>query len=238
MIAEYPLPDGSQAIIRARRIPPLVGVDPAEVARRLQQAQEAALADFVRDAVGFRVSLDYRPEAILRGEVDRVRVEAAAATIGELKRRDRAPLRIRDLRIEADRLLINPHRLMRTGAIEILDAGELRIDRAVVTQADLDALLAGQPIGAWLDVRLTDGWADVKAKGLPGSARVGVGAGTPTAPFVLKVADLTIAGVPITGFLVDWVVRHFDPTLRLKKLPVPISVAPMRIVPGRFEIGA
>ena len=177
VVAEYPLPDGSQAIIRARRIPPLVGVDPAEVARRLQQAQEAAMADFVRDAVGLRVSLDYRPEAILRGEVDRVRVEAEAATIGELKRRDRAPLRVRDVRIEVDRLLINPQRLMRTGAIEVLDAGELRIDRAVITQADLDALLAGQPIGAWLTVRFTDGWADVKAKGLPGVGPRGDGPG-------------------------------------------------------------
>ena len=57
-----------------------------------------------------------------------MRVEAEAATIGELKRRDRAPLRVRDVRIEVDRLLINPQRLMRTGAIEVLDAGELRID--------------------------------------------------------------------------------------------------------------
>ena len=115
VVAEYPLPDGSRAIIRARRVPPLVGVDPAEVARRLQGAQEAAMADFVRDAVGLRIALDYRPDAILRGEVDRVRVTADAATIGEHKRKDRAPLRVRDVRVEVDRLLINPHRLMRTG---------------------------------------------------------------------------------------------------------------------------
>ncbi len=237
VVAEYPLPDGSRAIIRARRIPSLVGVDPAEVARRLREAQEAALADFVRDAVGLRVSIDYRPEAILKGEVDRVRVEAEAATIGELKRKDRAPLRVRDVRIEVDRLLINPQRLMRTGAIEVLDAGRLSIDRAVITQADLDALLAGQPIGAWLSVRFVDGWADVKAKKLPGSARVGMGPGSPEAPFSLKVADLNVAGVPITSFLVDWVVKHFDPTTRLRKLPVPVSVAPIQITPGRLQIG-
>jgi hypothetical protein len=126
---------------------------------------------------------------------------------------------------------------MRTGAIEVLDAGALRIDRAVITQADLDALLAGQPIGNWLTVRFTEGWAEVKAKGRLGGARVGMGPGTPAAPFVLKVADLNVAGVPVTSFLVDWVVRHFDPTLRLRKLPVPITVAPIRIVPGQLEIG-
>jgi hypothetical protein len=44
VVAERPLPDGSRAIIRARRIPPLAGVEPAEVARRLEKAQEAAMA--------------------------------------------------------------------------------------------------------------------------------------------------------------------------------------------------
>ena len=183
VVAERPLPDGSRAIIRARRIPPVAGVEPAEVARRLEKAQAAALADFVRDAVGLRITLDYRPDAILRGEVDRVRVEAEAATIGELKRRDRAPLRVRDVRVEVDRLLVNPHRLMRSGAIEVLDAGALRIERAVITQADLDALLAGQPAGTLFSVELTDGWADVRGKGLPGSAKVGLLPGTPTSPF-------------------------------------------------------
>ena len=238
VVAERPLPDGSRAIIRARRIPPVTGVEPAEVARRLEKAQEAAMADFVRDAVGLRITLDYRPDAILRGEVDRVRVEVEAATIGELKRRDRAPLRVRDVRVEVDRLLVNPHRLMRSGAIEVLDAGALRIERAVITQADLDALLAGQPAGSLLSVELTDGWADVRGKGLPGSAKVGMAPGTPTSPFALKVADLRVAGLPVPDALVDWVVRHFDPTNRLRNLPVPVSIAPIQIKSGRFEIGA
>jgi hypothetical protein len=238
VVAERPLPDGSRAIIRARRIPPVSGVSPAEVARRLEKAQEAAMADFVRDAVGLRITLDYRPDAILRGEVDRVRVEVESATIGELRRRDRAPLRVRDVRIEVDRLLVNPHRLMRSGAIEVLDAGALRIERAVITQADLDALLAGQPAGTLFSVEFTDGWADVRGKGLPGSAKVGLTPGTPTSPFALKVADLRVAGLPVPDALVDWVVRHFDPTNRLRNLPVPVSIAPMQIKSGRFEIGS
>jgi hypothetical protein len=238
VIGEYPLPDGSRAVLRARRIPALEHVAPAEVAGRLRQAQESALAGFVRDAVGLRVSVDYRPEAILRGEVDRVRVEAEAATIGELERRDRAPLRVRDVRIEVDRLLVNPQRLVRTGRLEILDAGALRIERAVVTQGDLDALLAGQPVGRWLTVALGDGSADVRLKGLPGSARVGLRPGSPTAPFALAVDDLSVGGIRVPGVLVDWVVRHFDPTLRLKDLPVPVSLPPIRIRPGRIELGA
>jgi DUF2993 family protein len=238
VIAEYALPDESRAILRARRIPPVLDVAPSELARRVERAHEAALADYVRDTEGLRVSVSYRPEAIVRGEVDRVRVEARAATVGELKRRGRAPLRVRDARIEVERLLIDPRRLVDTGTLEILDAGALRIDALAITQADLDALLRGQPEGALLTVQLGDGAAEVKLKHFPAEARVGLRAQAADAPLALEVEGVRIAGVPVPGLLVDWVVRHFDPTPRLRNLPVPVSLAAIRIRPGRVEIGA
>ena len=237
VIKEYPLPDGSHGILRARRIPPLRDLAPAELASRLQQAHEAALADYVRDAVGLRVSVSYRPEAILQGEVDRVRVEAEAATVGELKRRDRAPLRVRDARIDVEQLLINPRRLAETGALEILDAAALRIHALAITQADLDAFLQGQPAGALLTVRLGEGAALVRLKRVPGGARVGMRAQGTDAPFSLEVEDLRVGGIPVPGLLVDWLVRHFDPTPRLRNLPVPVSLGTIRIHPGRVEVG-
>jgi hypothetical protein len=36
---------------------------------------------------------------------------------------------------------------------------------------------------------------------------------------------------------VDWIMRHFDPTPALRRLPVAVTLASMRIVPGRIEIG-
>ena len=237
VIAEYPLPDGSHGILRARHVPPIRDVAPAELARRVERAHEAALADYVRDTEDLRVTVSYRPEAIVQGEVDRLRVEARAATVGELKRRGRAPLRIRDARIEVERLLIDPRRLVDTGAIEILDAGALRIEALVVTQADLDALLRGQPEGALLTVRFGDGAAEVKLKRFPAEARVGVQVLGGDIPVALRVDDVRIAGLPVPGFLVDWVVRHFDPTPRLRNLPVPVSVGAIHIRPGRIEIG-
>jgi hypothetical protein len=51
------------------------------------------------------------------------------------------------------------------------------------------------------------------------------------------VEDVSIGGIPVPTFLVDWVVRNFDPTPRLRNLPVPVSVAPIRILPGRLQIG-
>src|SRR5262249_13703217 len=122
-------------------------------------------------------------------------------------------------------------------ALEILDARRMRIDALTITQADVDALLAGQPAGAVLTVQLGDGAAEVKLKRFPGEARVAVRAGTTESPLTLQVNHVRIAGIPIPGFLLDWLVRNFDPTLRLKGLPVPIPLGPIRIRPGRIEIG-
>jgi len=237
VIAEYPLPDQSRGILRARRIPPVRDVAPAELAQRLERAHEAALADYVRDAEDLRVTVSYRPEAILRGEVDRVRVEARAATVGELKRRGRAPLRVHDARIDVERLLIDPQRFVDTGAIEILDAGSFSITRLLITQSDVDALLRGQPEGRLLTVQLDDGAAEVKLKRFPAQARVSVRVQTADPPLALRVDDVRIAGVPVPGFLVDWVVRNFDPTPRLRNLPVPVSFGTVHFRPGRIEIG-
>ena len=237
VIGEYPLPDGSHGILRARQVPPVLDVSPAEIARRLERAHETQLADYVRDVEDLRVSVSYRPEAIVRGEVDRVRVEARAATVGELKRRNRAPLRVRDARIDVERLLIDPRRLVDTGAIEILDAGAFSIQGLVITQSDVDALLRGQPAGELLTVRLDDGAAEVRLKRFPAEARVGVRAQAADPPLALRVDDVRIAGVRVPGLMVDWVVRNFDPTPRLRNLPVPVSIGTVHIRPGRLEIG-
>jgi hypothetical protein len=130
-----------------------------------------------------------------------------------------------------------PRRLVETGAIEILDVGALRIDALRITQADLDALLQGQPVGSVLAMRFAEGAALVQLKPFPGSARVGLQAGVGNAPFALTVDEVRVAGMPVPGPLVNWLVRHFDPTPRLRTLPVPISHGPIRILPGRLEIG-
>jgi hypothetical protein len=237
VIGEYPLPDQSRGILRARRIAPVDEVAPAEIAQRLERAQAAALPDYVRDAVELHVHVSYRPEAIRQGLVDRMRVEARAATVGELKRRDRAPLRIEDVRVDVEGLLVDPRRLVETGAIEVLDATRFRIDALRITQADVDALLSGQPAGRALDVRLGEGNALVRLKRFPASARVGARAVAGDPPFALNVRDVRIAGLPAPALLVDWIARHFDPSARLKNLPVPISIAPIRIYAGRIEVG-
>ncbi|PYO57142.1 MAG: hypothetical protein DMD83_10770 [Candidatus Rokuibacteriota bacterium] len=238
VIGDYPLPDRSHGILRARRVPPVRDVTPAELARRLETLDEAALADYVRDVEGLRITLDYRPDAMREGLVDRIRVEARAATVGELRRENRAPLRVRDVRLDVERLLINPQRLLATGALEILDADALRIEALAITQADLDAFLRGQPAGTALAIALRDGWAHVTLRRFPASARVGLLPAAGDSPFSVTVEDAELAGLRVPHVLVEWVVRHFDPTPRLRGLPVPVSLAAIRIRTGRVEVGS
>ncbi|MBI4241990.1 MAG: glycosyltransferase family 39 protein [Candidatus Rokubacteria bacterium] len=241
LVAEYPLPDGSRAILRSRRISPRRGVGVENVARKLEAAPAAGiLDDYVREAVGLRVRVTSRSEALLKGEVDELWVEAESAVIGELARAQRAPLRVRDVRVRVERLLINPHRLMETGALEILGVGALRIDRLVIAEGDLGEFLRGQPRAAGVAVTLEEGTAQavVRALGVQVRARVRLARGDGGHPFVLRVDRVRVGGLAVPGFLVDWVVRSFDPTPRLNRLPVSVSLSEISIRPGRIEVGA
>jgi 4-amino-4-deoxy-L-arabinose transferase-like glycosyltransferase len=239
VVGQYPLPDGSVGVLRARRIPPLQGVTPDAVAARLERDPATLLADYVRDAESLRVRLDYRPEDILRGQVARATLTATAATVGELGRRSRAPLRVRDVRLEVDGLLFNSPRLMGEGRLEILDARAVRIRSLVVTEEDLREFLQGQPVGRGMTIRLRDGAAEVHVTRLGPilEARMRFGRGDGDRPFTLSLDGVTLGGLPVPGPLVDWVVRHLDPTLSMRHLPISLEVGPISITAGRVVIG-
>jgi len=240
VVGTYPLPDGSVASLRQRRIPPLDGISPARVAALLAEAPAALLKANLRDPIGLRVTLDYRPDEILRGEVGRARVTAESAVIGELDRRDRAPLRVHDIQLVVERLLFNPRRLVETGELEILDFGSIAIERAVLTQADLDQFLRGQPAGTGVTVRLEAGRADVRVNRLGPTieAQVRLVARPAGRPLALGIDGVRVGGVAVPQFLTEWIVRHFDPTLALEGLQEPVTIASIRIMPGRIEIGS
>ena len=243
-IGEYPVPDGSVASLRVRRIPPLRGVSPAAVARRLEGlpdrlAEDPFIGAHVRDAARVRVTVEYAPEAILRGEVARLGVEVGSAVVGELARRDRAPLRVRDAAFQVEGLVINPHRLMATGALEVLDAVAVRVGRLRITEPDLTALLEGQPAGRGVRVELGDGEARVRLSrlGPPVSVRARLVPGVEDRPFALVVDELRVAGLPVPTALVNWVIRQLDPTRALRRIPVSVSIAPIHVRPGQIVVG-
>jgi hypothetical protein len=239
VVSQYSLPDGSVGVLRARRIPSLVGVAPAEVAARLERDPAGLLTDYVRDPQNLRVKLNYLPEDILRGRVTRATVTASAATVGELGRRSRAPLRVRDVRLEVEGLLFNPQRLMGDGRLEILEVDALRIASLVVTEEDLRDFLGGQPVGRGMTIRLRDGAAEVRVTRLGPvlEARARFGRADDDRPFALSVDGVTLGGLPVPGPLVDWVVRHLDPSLSLRHLPVLLELGPISIGAGRVVIG-
>jgi hypothetical protein len=239
VVSQYSLPDGSVGVLRARRIPPLSGVTTAAVAARLERDPAALLSAYVRDAQDLRVTLDYGAEDILRGRVERATITATAATVGELARRGRAPLRVRDVRVEVDGLVFNPQRLMEEGRLEILDAAALRVRKLIVTEEDLRDLLQGQPVGRGMTIRLGESAALVRTTGLGPEfeAMVRFGRGDGDRPLSLSVDGVRLGGLPVPRPLVDWVVRHLDPTLSMRHLPVPIELGPITIVAGRIVIG-
>jgi len=239
VIAEYPLPDGSTASLRARRIPPLVGVTPLAVAERLERDPAALLADNVDDAQGLKIRLEYRPQGILRGEIDRAVLTADSAFVGEFGRRRPAPLRMRDIRIEGKDLVFNPQRLMREGRLEILDLKALVIRSVTVTQEDLSEFLLDQPMGSGMSIALEDGAAKVRVTrfGPTLKARVRFGPGDSERPFTLSASRVSLGGMTVPGPFVNWIIRHLDPTTALRRLPVPVVLEPPRIVDGKITLG-
>lgn len=239
-VGRYPLPDGSVGSLRRRRVPALAGWPPTRVAARLAEAPAALLRANVRDPAGLRVALDYRPDAILRGEVEHARLTAESATVGELDRHDRSPLTLRDIRIAVDGLVFNPRRLVETGELEVLDVRALRVEHAAVTQADLDQFLRGQPAGIGVVVSLGDDAADVRVTRLGPAitARVRFVPSSGDRPLALAIDGVRVARIRVPDILSDWIVRQFDPTLALRRLPALVTVPAVRIRPGRIEIGA
>jgi hypothetical protein len=238
VVSEYALPDGSRGILRRRRIEPLAETAGPALAQRLRGSPEQLIGAYMRDPVGLRVRLDYQPQALVRGEVDRISIEADSAVVGELKRKDRAPLRVRESRLEVDGLVFNPRRLLETGRLEVLDVTALRIKHLVVTEEDLREFLRGQPPGG-VAVRLTDGAADVQVSRLGPriSARVRLHANPTGSPLALTTERVKLGPLPVPDSLANWIVRQFDPSPALRRLPITVVLSPIAIRPGRIEIG-
>jgi len=81
VIGEFPLPDGSTATVRARRLDHGPAVPAAAMARAVERAIRARLPEVARDVEGLEIRLTY-DDAILRGRIRRVELRAGAATSG------------------------------------------------------------------------------------------------------------------------------------------------------------
>ncbi|HEU5323431.1 MAG TPA: hypothetical protein VFX28_21670, partial [Methylomirabilota bacterium] len=239
VIAELPLPDGSVAVVRGRRVDALVDAPTPALARAVETALRSRVGEVARDVEGLEIEIEH-DAALHRGVLRRVVVAARAATLGELRRREAATLRVHDIELVLEDVLVNPYSAWEARRLEPLDVGRLRLTAATIRADDLRRFLAGVKAFRSADVRLANGavavhlaqpgpdvWARVRL--VPAAAR----------PFALAVEDVRLGGAPVPSPLIDWVVRHYDPTARLaSRLPFPVEVGPIVIGDDAVRVGA
>jgi hypothetical protein len=209
------------------------------LARRFEAGAKQFLGQFTRDVEGLEIRLAFTPEELFRGSIDRVHIAASKATIGEFSRK-RPPLTVRDVRLTLVGLRVNPHRLLATGEVEPLELHRLRIHRLVVTEEDLQAFLSQQRRLTGLRIRLGEGSVamELRQRGpdVEASLRL-VAPGRGGAAFSLEAEDVRLGGLPLPDILTHWVLRQYDPSPRLSRLPVAVVLDTLSIRPGRIEIG-
>ena len=237
VIADLPLPDGSTGTLRARRTGDAAAGPPDALGRTLEAAMRRRVAEVARDVDGLEIHLTYDAE-IARGRLQRVDVTARAATIGELRRRDVATLRVQTLQFVAEDVLVNPYAL-EAGRAELLDVGRFRLERMEIAGADLQAFMAALKGFRGTRVRLGAGWIDlvVEQPGPDLAARVRV---VPAAgrPFAIAVDRARVGWVPLPRVLVDWVVRNYDPTPQIAaRLAFPVEVARVGVSEHAIRVG-
>ena len=239
IVAEFPLPDGSTASVRARRIPPVTDAPAAAVAAGVEAGLRRRLGEVARGVEGLEVGLVH-DDGILTGRIPRAEIRAAAATLGDFARPGSAQLRVRDLRIVLEDLVVNPWSARTEGRFDPLDLGRLRLESATVTMADLQALLAGlkhfnrstvTAEGDALRVTIRQAGPDV-------SARVRLAAAADR-PFAITAEGVRVGRVPVPDALVGWVVRNFDPAPRIaSRLPFPVTIGRVTVQDQALRISS
>ena len=240
VIGRFALPDGSEAIVRARRLAPVPGASAADVAMAAESAFRRWIADFARDVAGGSVRLRY-DERAREGHFTHIELSAARATFAEFRRPRAARLRIADLRVVIENALINPFSAVEQGRLEPLDAGRLRLERGIITAEDLTRFLDELP-KVQARVVLEPGALAVRVRqfgpDVTGRVRVVPASATPL-PVVLVPEDVRIGSLPLPDTVVGWVMRQYDPTGRIaRRLAMPVSVGAITVQPAAVTIGA
>ena len=136
-------------------------------------------------------------------------------------------------------MLVNPWSAAHERRFDPLDAGRLTVERATIEAADLRSFL-GQVKGVErLSLSLGDGFADLRFES-PGpdvAARVRF-VRAADRPFALATERVTVGGIAVPAFLVNWIMASFDPSRGLgRRLPFPATIAPVTVTPGSIRIG-
>jgi hypothetical protein len=149
-----------------------------------------------------------------------------------------ARLRVHDITLAFEDLLVNPWSALAADRFDPLDAGRVRLETARVTVPDLQAYVAGlrrfrrSTVGAEGDALAVV----VRVAGPDVSARVRLRS-DPDRPVVLQADGVRVGGVPVPDVLVNWVIRHFDPFPRIaSRLPFPVELGRVTVADQAVRI--
>jgi len=238
VVGDFRLPDGSSATLRVRRVPDGVTATPERLARTLETSLRQQVGTVARDVDNLAVRLEYDAD-IVHGRVKQVEIAADAATLGELKHPDAATLRVRHLKLVAEDVLVNPFSLEADERATVLNVGRLRLSSAEIGGDDLQTFLAGLKGFRRAHVRLADGAFSFTAR-QPGADVWALVRFVPAhdRPFALEVQRAALGWLPLPSLLVNWVVRHYDPTPQLKsRLPFPVELGHISVTEQAIRIG-
>ena len=143
VIGRFALPDGSEATVRARRLVAVPGASTAKV-EHAERAFWRWLSEFAQEVEAPVLRTRYDGGA-REGRFAEIELSAARVTFAEFRRPRAARLRMRDVRVVLEDVVINPFSAVSEGRLEPLHAGRLRLERATITAADLARFLGELP---------------------------------------------------------------------------------------------
>jgi hypothetical protein len=238
VVADFPLPDGSTASVRARRVPEGVSTSPDTLGRALEAAIGRQLAAVAREVDNLALRVEHDAD-IVRGRVTRIEVSTDAAVLADYRRPDGARLRVRRLTLVADDVLVNPFTLEAEGRAALLDVGRVRVVRAEITGDDAQAFLGQLKSLRRTRIRLTADAVYVTAR-QPGADVSALVRLVPASDrrVMLQAERAAIGWMPLPASLVNWAVRDWDPAERLTSgLPFAVEIAPVVVSERAVRIG-
>jgi hypothetical protein len=238
VIADFPLPDGSTATVRARRISEGVSTPPERLASTLETAVRRQLGAVARDVENLALRIEHDAD-IARGRVTRIELSADSAVLADYARADAPRLRVRRLVLVADDVLVNPWSLDASAHADLLDVGRLRVARAEVSDDDAQAFLGQLRAFRRTRMRLTTDavYVTARQRGADVSALIRVLPGR-DGRVALEAQRASIGWIPLPASLVTWVLRDVDPIARLTGgLPVRVEIARISVTERALRIG-
>jgi hypothetical protein len=239
VIGRFSLPDGSEATVRVRRLKHVPGASSADVGAAAERAFGRWIANYARDVEGGSLRLRHG-EGAREGRIAEVALSAERATFSEFQRPRAARLRMENVRVVVEDVVINPFSAVDQGRLELLDLGRLRLERATITAEDLARFLGELPKFK-VQVALEPGALAVAVRqfGPDVTGRVRV-LPVPAVPLPVRLIpeDVRIGTVALPDTVVGWVMRQYDPTGRIaRRLAMPVSVGRIAVQPSAVTIG-